>query len=160
METRGLARRISMSSPAARGREIWPSIVSRARFTFAPTRTRSFSPAPTRSGRKAREWGQIGVARSASTVGRTIGPPAESEYAVEPVGVATMSPSAARVPMGVRPMRSSKWTMRDSSDWWITTSFRPHSVQTALPRREPTRASTIMRCSTSTSPASRRSSAV
>ena len=28
------------------------------------------------------------------TAGLTIGPPADSEYAVEPVGVATISPSA------------------------------------------------------------------
>ena len=36
----------------------------------------------------------IGVTTMASTPGTTIGPPALSEYAVEPVGVATMMPSA------------------------------------------------------------------
>ena len=39
-------------------------------------------------------WGQIGVTTIAGTDGCTIGPPADSEYAVEPVGVATISPSA------------------------------------------------------------------
>src|SRR2546429_474029 len=60
MDTRALARRISTSSPAWSGRETWPSIVMRARFTFGPTRTRMRSRAPTRSGRKPSEWGQMG----------------------------------------------------------------------------------------------------
>jgi len=46
------------------------------------------------SGRTARVWGQIAVTTIASTVGTTIGPPADIEYAVEPVGVLTMMPSA------------------------------------------------------------------
>ena len=45
------------------------------------------------SGRKLRERGQMGVSTSAESDGWTIGPPAESEYAVDPVGVATISPS-------------------------------------------------------------------
>ena len=39
-------------------------------------------------------WGQIGVITNAPESGRRIGPPAASEYAVEPVGVATIKPSA------------------------------------------------------------------
>ena len=46
------------------------------------------------SGRTTSVCGQIGVATMQSTVGTTIGPPAESEYAVEPVGVERMIPSA------------------------------------------------------------------
>ena len=45
------------------------------------------------SGRKDRLRGQIGVSTMALRDGCTIGPPAESEYAVEPVGVDTMRPS-------------------------------------------------------------------
>src|SRR6266571_4455214 len=45
-------------------------------------------------GRTARVWGQMAVTTMASTVGTTIGPPADIEYAVEPVGVLTMMPSA------------------------------------------------------------------
>src|ERR1041385_4062114 len=45
-------------------------------------------------GRTASVWGQIAVTTIASTVGTTIGPPADIEYAVEPVGVLTMMPSA------------------------------------------------------------------
>jgi hypothetical protein len=40
-------------------------------------------------------WGDTGVSSNARRVGSTIGPRAEKAYAVEPVGVATMSPSAA-----------------------------------------------------------------
>lgn len=45
-------------------------------------------------GRKDRERGQIGVKRIHFTVGWTIEPPADREYAVEPVGVAKINPSA------------------------------------------------------------------
>lgn len=45
------------------------------------------------SGRNDRLLGQIGVKTIALKDGCTIGPPAESEYAVEPVGVDTMRPS-------------------------------------------------------------------
>ncbi len=41
------------------------------------------------------ECGAAGVTSSASTDGLVIGPPAEKLYAVEPVGVATMTASAA-----------------------------------------------------------------
>ena len=37
---------------------------------------------------------QIGVMTTASIVGNRIGPPADSEYAVDPVGVEMISPSA------------------------------------------------------------------
>mmetsp|Transcript_13998 Transcript_13998/g.52309 ORF Transcript_13998/g.52309 Transcript_13998/m.52309 type:complete len:282 (-) Transcript_13998:888-1733(-) len=46
------------------------------------------------SGRKDKECGQIGVSRIAGTLGWTMLPPADMEYAVEPVGVLMMSPSA------------------------------------------------------------------
>jgi hypothetical protein len=51
----------------------------------------------TSTGRLVKVCGQTGVMQMASTVGNTIGPPADNEYAVEPVGVATMSPSALKV---------------------------------------------------------------
>ena len=44
------------------------------------------------------EWAQMGVSSRHSTSGHTIGPPAESEYPVEPVGVATSSPSPRKRP--------------------------------------------------------------
>jgi hypothetical protein len=45
------------------------------------------------SGRKDRLRGQMGVRTRALRDGWTMGPPAEREYAVEPVGVETMRPS-------------------------------------------------------------------
>ena len=44
-------------------------------------------------GRNERLRGQMGVNTRALKDGCTIGPPAEREYAVEPVGVETMRPS-------------------------------------------------------------------
>ena len=41
-----------------------------------------------------REWGQMGVICIHSRVGSSIGPPADNAYAVEPVGVEKISPSA------------------------------------------------------------------
>jgi len=48
---------------------------------------RNAGMAPTTSGRWVSECGQMGVIRIASTLGINTGPPAASEYAVEPVGV-------------------------------------------------------------------------
>lgn len=45
-------------------------------------------------GLKDKLRGQIGVRRMHLTTGWTMEPPAEREYAVEPVGVAKMRPSA------------------------------------------------------------------
>lgn len=45
------------------------------------------------SGLKDRLRGHIGVSTMALKEGWTIGPPADREYAVEPVGVATINPS-------------------------------------------------------------------
>lgn len=44
--------------------------------------------------RKDNERGQIGVTTRVSTDGCTIGPPADKEYAVDPVGVDMIKPSA------------------------------------------------------------------
>ena len=40
------------------------------------------------------EWGQIGVITSVAVPASTIGPPAARLYAVDPIGVATINPSA------------------------------------------------------------------
>ena len=55
---------------------------------------RTEASAGSTTGRCESVCGEIGDTSSMRTEGSTIGPPAESEYAVEPVGVATMSPSA------------------------------------------------------------------
>lgn len=48
----------------------------------------------TTSGRKDSECGAIGVSSAHGTDGATMGPPVDREYAVEPDGVAIISPSA------------------------------------------------------------------
>ena len=48
-------------------------------------------------GRLVRVKGQIGVRMIVLSEGWMIGPPADSEYAVDPVGVATIRPSALKV---------------------------------------------------------------
>ena len=50
--------------------------------------------APATTGLCCSECGHTGDSRMQSTSGHTIGPPAEREYPVEPVGVETIKPSA------------------------------------------------------------------
>src|SRR5438128_2500206 len=47
----------------------------------------------TTTGRNERLCGQMGVMQNASTSGLMIGPPAETLYAVDPLGVETSTPS-------------------------------------------------------------------
>ena len=63
-------------------------------FLWVATVTFSWRVSGKTIGRMESELGHIGVIVRLSTVGWTIGPPAESECAVEPVGVATIMPSA------------------------------------------------------------------
>ena len=49
--------------------------------------------AGTTSGREVSECGAVGVIIKESTLGVIIGPPADNEYAVDPVGVAIIKPS-------------------------------------------------------------------
>ena len=63
------------------------------------------------SARSKSMCGDTGVSTSARWRGDTIGPRADSEYAVDPVGVATMSPSAAYDVNTSPPMRTSMRTV-------------------------------------------------
>lgn len=58
------------------------------------TQIRSSMLSGSNMGRKDRVCGQMGVMRRAGICGWTRDPPAESEYAVDPVGVDTVRPSA------------------------------------------------------------------
>ena len=53
------------------------------------------------SGRKESERGQIGVRRIEGREGWISGPEAEREYAVEPVGVDKISPSAYKISVSI-----------------------------------------------------------
>jgi hypothetical protein len=75
---------------------------------------------------KLKLLGAIGVRRNESMVGCMIGPPAESEYAVDPVGVARMSPSACCNP-NPKTMSESAPPLPVSSQQNIENSRRPLS---------------------------------
>ena len=62
-------------------------------LTWRP-RTVKISSGEWRMVREKREWEQIGVMEIHSMEEYTIGPPALMAYAVEPVGVAKINPSA------------------------------------------------------------------
>ena len=74
-----------------------PSCPSRVRNT-APeslsSHNSTLDPPGITRGRLVRVWGQMGEITNTSSVGSMIGPPAASEYAVDPVGVLIMRPSA------------------------------------------------------------------
>src|SRR6185369_3566376 len=57
-------------------------------------RTRMTLVSGTSTGRLVSMCGQIGVRQMVGTDGKIIGPPALKEYAVDPVGVAIIKPSA------------------------------------------------------------------
>src|SRR3989475_13147564 len=75
------------------------------------------------SGRTASVCGQMAVTTIASTVGTTIGPPADIEYAVEPVGVLTMMPSAEYCATSSPSTATLRRTTRATPPVWTTTSF-------------------------------------
>src|SRR5260370_18050310 len=73
--------------------------------------------------RFVRTCGQIGVITKTPDSGSRIGPPAESEYAVDPVGVATIRPSALNSVSGSPLTRVHSTTRRESSPRPNTASF-------------------------------------
>jgi hypothetical protein len=67
--------------------------------------------------------GDTAVTTIDSTVGTTTGPPAESEYAVDPVGVEITTPSAPYAPIGSPSIDTSNRTTRAKPPLCSTTSF-------------------------------------
>ena len=67
--------------------------------------------------------GQIGVMTNTPDSGSRIGPPADNEYAVDPVGVATTNPSALNSVSGSPFTRVRNMTRRESSPRLRTASF-------------------------------------
>ena len=71
-----------------------------------------------------RVCGQIGVRLRACMSGAITGPPAESEYAVEPVGVDTINPSD-RYPQTYSPLENaSRCSNLATTPFATTTSFK------------------------------------
>ena len=57
-----------------------------------------------------------------------IGPPAESEWPVEPVGVATITPSAPNLIIFLWSIATERWISLAKLPWFITASFRATNV--------------------------------
>jgi len=81
-------------SPGLRMCETRPSIDTPAAARLrSPMRRVTDEDEGNTNGRKERLRGHMGVKTRALSEGWTIGPPADKEYAVDPVGVETMTPS-------------------------------------------------------------------
>ena len=74
-------------------------------------------------GQKESECGHIGVIRVALTAVCTIDPPADILYAVDPVGVAIITPSAYIVVKKFPSMNKSKFVKKELGPLSITISF-------------------------------------
>src|SRR5919197_4353684 len=85
--------------------------------------TRTGAEAGITIGRFVKVCGAIGVSSSASSVGCTIGPPAARLYAVDPVGVATIRPSALTRVTNSLPIDTDRSIIRDLAAFVMTTSF-------------------------------------
>ena len=74
------------------------------------------------------ECAHIGVMHIPPRRGSRTGPPADSEYAVEPVGVAAIRPSARYVAIVLPPSRSSISTIRATEPFDTTASFSARAM--------------------------------
>src|SRR2546426_7980327 len=105
------------------GTSLWPSRTRRHSFGLVSrTETRLFGGKT--SGRKYGANGAIADTMIASTRGSTIGPPTDIEYEVEPVGVATMIPSARTRPATCPSTAISNARILETWAVWRTASFR------------------------------------
>ncbi len=80
-------------SSALRLMYFWPSSTSVVPWFRRRQRIETIAPESMMIGRNESECGQMGVTDRTSRPGEMIGPPAERLYAVEPEGVAMMTPS-------------------------------------------------------------------
>src|SRR5207253_3049101 len=87
-------------------------------------------------GRTVSANGFIGTSTRSSRVGSSIGPPLACAYAVDPLAVATMAPSASITPTRCPPTSISRRRMFVSPEWSTTTSFRPISWIKVRPFRD------------------------
>ena len=86
--------------------------------------------AGTTTGLKSLKNGQMGTTHSTSRSGCKSGPPAETQYAVEPVGVDTTTPSARRVQISPSPRVNSKAASRAMAPRLTTASLTAVVVKT------------------------------
>mmetsp|Transcript_31631 Transcript_31631/g.79449 ORF Transcript_31631/g.79449 Transcript_31631/m.79449 type:complete len:299 (+) Transcript_31631:422-1318(+) len=92
--------RMNSESPLHSSRRSLPSKLTHALHrASSATRNSTSTLSGSTTGRKDRVCGQMGVMRMAGTLGWTMDPPALTEYAVDPVAVASITPSAWMVVM-------------------------------------------------------------
>ena len=132
------ARVTMTSSPCRNAKPRWPSKVTNisSGLDSAAGRTLMRELPGITIGRLPSECGAIGVSSSASTLGCTIGPPAARLYAVDPVGLARIKPSAltSRHERG-RPRTPTARSSARSRAFVTTTSFSTMCVARTESRR-------------------------
>src|SRR5580700_4421647 len=101
----------------------WPSMV-RNTLSGPCESTRITLVSGTITGRLVNMCGQMGVMQMAGTEGKMMGPPADSEYAVDPVGVETIRPSALYAHTNCSSTCASRSIMRAMADLVTTASFK------------------------------------
>src|SRR6266404_6864494 len=134
--SRSLARTIATLSSDCINTPFCPSSVRYTDSAVPRNRISTLHVSPTTSGRSLNVCGQIGVKIMDSTAGCTIGPPADSEYAVDPVGVATINPSARYRHTKSSSIDNSISIIRASAPLVITASFKTNCDSTTSSSRK------------------------
>ena len=93
-EARRVRRAPDRDAVALGEREVRVAVAVRGRVAAAHDVIVIVAASATAIGRCVSACGATGTSANAASRGSRIGPPADSAYAVEPVGVATMMPSA------------------------------------------------------------------
>src|SRR5438128_11865473 len=106
-----------------------PSTLKKVGYSVLPGEISITEVSLTMTERFVSTCGQIGVMTKTPDSGDRIGPPAESEYAVEPVGVAMISPSALNS-VSVSPFTFAfSLIKRERSPRLTTASFKAWTVE-------------------------------
>ncbi|CDC14567.1 unknown [Bifidobacterium pseudocatenulatum CAG:263] len=104
-------------------------------------------PEPIINGRANRAWAANGTNCNAFTFGHMIGPPAENAYAVEPVGVDTITPSQPKELISTSSTRIDSSTILPRSARSNVMSFNAQSSIGSLAPGSHTSTCAIMRSS-------------
>mmetsp|Transcript_10821 Transcript_10821/g.39198 ORF Transcript_10821/g.39198 Transcript_10821/m.39198 type:complete len:309 (-) Transcript_10821:1110-2036(-) len=136
--------RTTRLSPRFRHRCSFPSkLAYGSTRALSGTRIVSTTESGSTSGRNDSVCGQMGTNSTPLTPGCTMLPPAASEYAVDPVGVEIMTPSASTFVIGFPSMLTSRSISVLFAPRSMTTSFR------TMCRRRSSEPSALTTCATS-----------
>ena len=127
-------RPISISIPARNSTERLPSHhTTPCTGEASISSTMTIDVGPSTSGRANRAWALSGTTSSASSSGHSTGPPAENAYAVDPVGVATSTPSQAQRDSGRPSISTAISSIRSRAAFSMDTSLTANEVQITSP---------------------------